>query len=218
MGRAADRPEWIVDPWQVVAIIDRLAALQLRVAAPGGIDIVCGNNLGYYGPHEVVMRSRPGGPAMHWGGCGAGINLIGIESDGTIKGCPSLPTEPYRAGNILELTIEDIWLRSEEMSFARDRDGSELWGHCRDCYYASECQGGCSWMAHAALGRRGNNPFCYHRVNELRQRGLRERLVLTGAAPQEPYDTARFALIEEPWDAELPADQAKPARRSLPVL
>src|SRR6185437_14066768 len=33
MGRAADRPEWIVEPWMVVEIIDTLAAIQREAAA-----------------------------------------------------------------------------------------------------------------------------------------------------------------------------------------
>lgn len=49
------------------------------------------------------------------------------------------------------------------------------------------------------LGRRGNNPFCYHRVVELRKKGVRERLVQKERAPGEPYDSGRFELAEEPW-------------------
>ena len=49
------------------------------------------------------------------------------------------------------------------------------------------------------LGRRGNNPFCYHRVVQLRKKGVRERLVPKERAPGEPYDFGRFELEEEPW-------------------
>src|SRR5208282_2849858 len=28
MGRAADRPEWIIDPWSIVEVIDTLASIQ----------------------------------------------------------------------------------------------------------------------------------------------------------------------------------------------
>ena len=50
----------------------------------------------------------------------------------------------------------------------------------------------------ATLGRRGNYPFCYHRVGELAKRGLRERIVPVASAPGEPFDFGRFDLIEEP--------------------
>ncbi|MBM4393661.1 MAG: radical SAM/SPASM domain-containing protein, partial [Deltaproteobacteria bacterium] len=49
------------------------------------------------------------------------------------------------------------------------------------------------------LGRRGNNPFCYHRAATLKKRGRRERLVRVEAAAGEPYDFGRFEIIEEDW-------------------
>lgn len=208
MGRAADRPEWLLEPWMVPEVIETLAAIQLaayrdaRSEVP--FNLIAGNNLGYYGPHEAVLRSLPGsGQVEHWGGCKAGINVIGIESDGTIKGCPSLPTAPYTGGNVRDVGLDDIWAHAEALRFTRERDVDELWGFCRSCYYAEECKAGCSWMTHCAMGRRGNNPFCYHRVKELEKRGIREKLIPLGRAPDLPYDFARFELVEEPIERGL---------------
>lgn len=220
MGEAADRPEWILEPWRVVDVIDTLGEIQLEAAKAFDpaqestpFNIYVSNNIGYYGPYEQVLRSRPGGEDVVWAGCKAGVNAIGIESDGSIKGCPSLPSGPYVGGNVRELSLEQIWEHSEQIRFARDRTLDELWGFCKTCYYAEYCRGGCSWMAHCALGRRGNNPFCYHRVKELQKRGVRERLELRERAPNEPYDFGRFEIVEEPWDAPTPA-----ARRALPLV
>jgi len=176
-------------------------------------NVAISNNIGYYGPHELTLRSRPGGTEAHWSGCRAGVNVIGIESDGTVKGCPSLPTAPYAGGNVRDLSLEQIWEHGAAIGFARDRSLDELWGFCKSCYYAETCRGGCSWTAHCTLGRRGNNPFCYHRVTQLRRRGVRERLVPKEKAPHEPYDFGRLEIVEEPWVDE-PA--AAPARR-LPL-
>ena len=132
----------------------------------------------------------------------AGIHVISIESDGTIKACPSLPTAPYAGGKVTDLPLERIWAESPEVRFSRDRTSDELWGFCKTCYYAELCRAGCSWTAHVTLGRRGNNPFCYHRVTQLRRKGLRERLVQKERAPGEPYDFGRFEIIEEPWPEE----------------
>ncbi|NUQ79041.1 MAG: radical SAM protein [Polyangiaceae bacterium] len=201
MGRAADRPDWIIEPWTIVDIVDTLAALQREAVAEhkGGIpfNVFVGNNIGYFGPHEQVLRSRPGGLETHWQGCRAGINVLGIESDGTVKGCPSLPTAPYAGGNVRELSMEKLWEGSEAVRFARDRTTDELWGFCKTCYYAGTCRGGCSWTAHCTLGKRGNNPFCYHRVVQLRRKGIRERLVPKEQAPNQPYDFGRFEIEEE---------------------
>jgi radical SAM protein with 4Fe4S-binding SPASM domain len=207
MGRAADHPEWILEPWQIVEVIDTLALLQREAMAdpdtPDGVPfaIFPGNTLGYFGPHELMLRSRPGGYESHWIGCRAGINVISVESDGTVKGCPSLPTAPYDAGNVNELSLEHIWQHSDTIRFARDRGDEETWGHCKSCYYAETCRGGCSWMAHCTLGRRGNNPFCYHRVKVLEKKGIRERLVPRERAPNLPYDFGRFDLVEDPYPA-----------------
>jgi hypothetical protein len=76
------------------------------------------------------------------------------------------------------------------------------------------CRGGCSFTAHSTLGRRGNNPFCYYRANELRKQGLREVLTLARPAPGEPYDFGCFALEEQAWADDPPT----PVRRSLPVV
>jgi len=201
MGRAADRPDWIIEPSSIVDIIDTLAAIQREAAAEhkGGVpfNLFVGNNIGYFGPHEQVLRSRPGGAETHWKGCRAGINVLGIESDGTVKGCPSLPTAPYAGGNVRDLSLEELWEGSEVVRFARDRTSDELWGFCRTCYYADTCRGGCSWTAHCTLGKRGNNPFCYHRVVQLRRKGVRERLVVKERAPNQPYDFGRFEIQEE---------------------
>ncbi|MBK6517519.1 MAG: radical SAM protein [Polyangiaceae bacterium] len=206
MGRAADHPEWIVEPWMVVPILDRLAAIQERAAElfaeDGGegrmFDVFCGNNLGYFGPHETLLRSRPHGDEVHWSGCQAGVRSVGIESDGTVKGCPSLPTAPYAGGNVRAASLAHIWAEDPTVRFPRGRANGELWGFCASCHYAEVCGAGCAWTAHTTLGKRGNYPFCYHRAKTLERRGLRERLVHRTRAPHEPYDFGRFELVLEP--------------------
>ncbi|MBI4702859.1 MAG: radical SAM protein [Deltaproteobacteria bacterium] len=205
MGHAADRPEWILAPWQIVEVIDTLAEIQLAAARTyaGGppFDVCASDALGYFGRHEQALRSRPGGDDAYWNGCPAGKNIIGIESDGTIKACASLPTAAYAAGNVRERSLEQIWKQPGPMSFARERLVEELWGFCRTCYFAEHCLGGCSLLAHCTLGRRGNNPFCYHRVTELKKRGIRERLVMKDRAPRDPFAVGRFDIVAEPWHA-----------------
>jgi radical SAM protein with 4Fe4S-binding SPASM domain len=208
MGNAADREQLLLEPWRVVPLMDTLAAIQIdAVQNPRPhelprpqrtFDVTLGNNVGYYGPHETLLRSHPGGSATHWTGCVAGIGTMGIESDGTIKACPSLPTAPYASGNVLDVPLQQAWDEAATMRFARDRTTDELWGFCKTCDYAEVCRGGCSFTTHATLGRRGNNPWCYHRVTTLAQEGRRERLVRVAAAPGKPYDFGRFEIVEEP--------------------
>jgi radical SAM protein with 4Fe4S-binding SPASM domain len=224
MGRAADHSEWILEPYRVVDVIESLAAIQeeatadYRAGRAPFFNVAPNNNIGYFGPYEQMIRSRPDSPEAHYQGCIAGIFGMGIESDGTVKGCPTLPTAAYGGGNVRDMSIEALWEESKEIRFARDRTTDELWGFCKTCYYADVCRAGCSWTVHTTLGRRGNNPFCYHRVTELRRRGIRERLVHRAKAPNLPYDHGLFELVEEPWPDQEEATQDRPRPRSLPIV
>ncbi len=190
MGRAADRADWLLQPYQMLELVPRLGAIA-EAGRPRGFFVQVANNLGYFGPWEHILRPAP------WQGCGAGIGVLGIESNGDIKGCPSLPSAPYVGGNIRERTLADIWANSERLAFARERGTEELWGHCADCYYAPHCKGGCSWTSHTLLGRRGNMPYCYHRAETLAARGIRERIEQVEAAPGQPFDFGRYRLVED---------------------
>lgn len=208
MGNAADRPEWLLQPWQMVELLDVMAELQhdaLRRAREAGLpdraamNVQAGNNVGYFGPHEALLRGRPGTQGAHYQGCVSGRYTLGIESDGKVKGCPSLPTNPYVGGNVRDLPVEKIWKEAPELNFVQQRDRSELWGFCGECYYGDVCMAGCSWTAHCSLGRRGNQPYCYHRASTLQKRGVYEELRPVTKAEGLPYDYGRFELVEHPW-------------------
>ena len=221
MGRAADRPEWLLQPYDVLEVIPKLAELTLRGRADG-VRMWPANNIGYFGPHEATLRGSVK-RGSHAGGCGAGKHSLGIESDGTIKGCPSLPTDAYTGGNIRGARLRELWDRAPALRFTRDRTTDELWGYCRDCYYASVCKAGCTWTAHSLFGRRGNNPYCHHRALELASRGLRERLTPIERAPGVPFDHGLFELTVEalsPDDDPTPRSDASHGRHAdaLPPL
>jgi Y-X(10)_GDL-associated radical SAM protein len=195
MGNAVDNPELLLQPYKLIEVMPLLARLY-REGEARGLLMVVGNNVGYFGPYEHIWRGF-GDDADHWNGCSAGQTGIGIEADGTIKGCPSLATSLYAAGNVREMSVGDIWRHSEKMSFGRLRDVEELWGYCRTCYYADVCRAGCTWTSESLLGKRGNNPYCHHRVLDLAKHGLRERVVKIREAPQESFAVGEFALITE---------------------
>ncbi len=197
MGRAADREDWLLQPYDMLELFEKLGRVAARAIA-AGVTVNAGNNLGYFGPYEHLIRVE------YWKGCAAGRHVMGIESNGDVKGCPSLPSAPYVGGNLRQHSVRTIWERSDALAFARERGTDELWGFCKGCYYAAECKGGCSWTSHTLLGRRGNMPYCHHRALELKQSGRRERLVKVEEAPGDPFDFGRFALVEEPWEPLTP--------------
>ena len=154
-----------------------------------------GNNVGYFGPYESVLRGwRPGG---HTSSCGAGCSTLGIEANGAIKGCPSLQTVPWTGGNIRDASLQDIWERAAPLRYMRDRTVDDLWGFCRTCYYADACRAGCTWTAFSLFGKPGNNPLCHHRALEMQKQGKRERLVQVATAPGTPFDNGRFEIVVE---------------------
>jgi radical SAM protein with 4Fe4S-binding SPASM domain len=198
MGRAADEPDVLLQPYDLLELQPMLAGL-FAAASERGIALVAGNNVGYFGPHEATLRRRT--RLGHAGGCGAGRASMGIEADGAVKGCPSLATERWAGGNVREAPLRDIWERASALRYTRERTVADLWGFCATCYYADECRAGCTWTADSLFGRPGNNPYCHHRALERRRDGLRERVVRVKEAPGVPFDNGLFELVVEPWPA-----------------
>jgi radical SAM protein with 4Fe4S-binding SPASM domain len=194
MGRAADEPDVLLQPYDLLELFPMLARLKRR-ADDLGIRIWPGNNIGYFGPYESLLRGTL--PRGHMASCGAGRVTLGIEADGSIKGCPSLPTDAWTGGNIRDASLRDIWERARPLRYTRDRTAQDLWGYCRDCYYAEECLAGCTWTAFTLFRKAGNNPYCHHRALEMQRAGKRERVVLRRAAPGEPFDYGEFELLVE---------------------
>lgn len=195
MGRAADEPDVLLQPYDLLELFPLLDALAARCQEVG-VRLYPGNNLGYFGPYESRLRGTL--PRGHGGSCGAGRNTLGIESDGLVKGCPSLPSAAWGGGTIRDHALVDLWERASALRYTRDRTVDDLTGFCRTCYYADTCRAGCTWTSSVLFGRPGDNPYCHHRALERDRAGLRERLVLREPAPGEPFDHGIFELIVEP--------------------
>ncbi len=203
LGRAADRADMLLQPWDLLDVMPRIAALKKR-AFGDGVLVMPGNNLGYFGPEEALLRSDSEGGSDHFQGCAAGRFVLGIESDGAVKGCPSLQTKHYVGGNLHEKSVASIWTDAavdSPLAFTRARTKDALWGFCATCAFAEPCMGGCTFTAHAIMGRPGNNPYCSYRARAMARDGLRERLVPAERAPGEPFDNGRFEIVVEPLDA-----------------
>ncbi|MEH1929431.1 MAG: nif11-class peptide radical SAM maturase 3 [Nostoc sp.] len=205
MGNAADNTDILLQPYELLDIYPMIARVAER-AKREGVQVQPGNNIGYYGPYERLLR---GGDAWSfWQGCSAGLSALGIEADGAIKGCPSLPTTAYTGGNIRNYSLRTIIEETEELRFNLGADTpkgiSHLWGFCKTCEFAELCRGGCSWTAHVFFDKRGNNPYCHHRALTQEKGGIRERVFLQRRADGNPFDNGEFGLIEEPINAPWP--------------
>jgi radical SAM protein with 4Fe4S-binding SPASM domain len=194
LGRAADRPALMLQPYHLLYLFPLLAAIKSQQLDPKGIAFFPGNNVGYFGPLAETLRygSERG---YSWNGCGAGESSLGIEADGSVKGCPSLPSSDYVKGNVREHGLQDIW---SGLIAEKAEKPVELWGFCATCPFAQRCRAGCTWTSHVLFGRPGNNPLCHFRALALAERGLVEKLELVSAAPGEPFDFGRYRIVEEP--------------------
>ena len=209
MGNAADNSQILLQPYELIDLYPMIARVAER-AKREGVQLQAGNNIGYYGPYERLLR---GGDAWSfWQGCSAGLSALGIEADGAIKGCPSLPTTAYTGGNIRDYSLRTIIEETEELRFnigAGTPQGIEhLWGFCKTCEFAELCRGGCSWTAHVFFDKRGNNPYCHHRALTQEKNGIRERVFLHRKADGNPFDNGEFALVEEPVNTPWPENDS----------
>lgn len=212
MGNAVDNNEILLQPYELVDLYPVIAYLSKR-GRKDRIMIQPGNNIGYFGPYERLLRGPLAENANYafWRGCDAGQGTLGIEADGKIKGCPSLPSDAYTGGNIRERTLEDIYFNSKELRFndikTEEDYTAHLWGECAKCEFAKVCRGGCSWTSHVFFGKRGNNPYCHHRAIKKALHGRMERFFLKEAAPGKPFDHGVFELVEEQYVPYDPNDE-----------
>jgi len=101
-----------------------------------------------------------------WDGCKAGRSNLGIQSNGNIKGCDSLP-DIYVEGNVRERSLYEIWTDPKSFSYTRNFDTGLLKGCCAKCPHGTTCKGGCVDFSHSVSGHAFENSYCLY-ANENR--------------------------------------------------
>lgn len=109
--------------------------------------------------HPVSSNSGVGHPGHgHSKGCLAGSGVLFVGHSGEVFPCGYLP---INCGNVMEESLEAIWVGSEDLS--RMRDTNQLKGKCGICAYRGVC-GGCRARAYAATGDyMEQEPMCEYR-------------------------------------------------------
>lgn len=146
------------------ADLPQVANFIARVRSEGRLTVLPADSIGYYTELEGRLREQP------WTGCFAGLWVGGIESDGTVKGCLSMPAE-FRAGNIRERSISEMWADDDLFAYNRFLDVNDLQGPCRGCEHGEDCRAGCAVIAHTWSGNRFNNPFCLYGLERASRAG-----------------------------------------------
>jgi radical SAM protein with 4Fe4S-binding SPASM domain len=165
-GTMASHRDLVFHENDLLWLVPQLA--EMKVSGPKRPTIYASDNVGYYGKFERTLRDR-GASICFWIGCRAGCQVVGIESNGNVKGCLSLPSamhaiDEFVEGNLRANTLQHIWNRKGAFSFNRDYDVSQLEGFCGTCRFNDICRGGCSWSAYCRSGSRFDNPLCFYRV------------------------------------------------------
>lgn len=124
------------------------------------IEIDVGENIGYYGCKGTELYH-----GMPYFGCYAGTRVAGIESNGNVKGCLSMPEE-FVEGNLKESSFTEIWNKPGAFLYNREFTRETAAGACRECYYLPLCRGGCTTTSVSATGVRADNPFCMYRIEQ----------------------------------------------------
>lgn len=79
--------------------------------------------------------------------CGVGTTACAIRPNGDVVLCPVLSSEEFVAGNVLEDSLENIWLNSKVFSPLRRHDANSI-SQCSKCNHKDYCLGGCKAKAY----------------------------------------------------------------------
>lgn len=163
LGRLRPDDPILIQPDQIQGIFD---FLHEKRESKSGMVIDLADNIGYFPPGKSSFLRTTRSSNQSWTGCLAGIQVLGIDSNGDIKGCQSLPSTPaFVEGNIRDRSLKEIWNDPEGFSYNRGFSRKQLGGFCAECRYGSLCKAGCSSTAYAFTGSTGDNPMCLHRTS-----------------------------------------------------
>lgn len=123
--------------------------------------VIGAHDLGYNSLMLDNLSLRP-----QWTGCQAGISVIGIQSNGNIKGCLSTDDSTVE-GNVRRTSVYDLWNSKDAFSYSRHFTPGDAGENCQGCRHLAECKGGCNEMSLMKTGTFHNDPYCFHRLERL---------------------------------------------------
>jgi radical SAM protein with 4Fe4S-binding SPASM domain len=121
------------------------------------------HDLGYY------SKQLPDLHDFQWTGCVAGLQTLGIRSNGDITGCLVMD-DTFIEGNLRQRSLADLWADPDAFAYNRRFTVDMLQGACAGCDFGEQCRGGCRDHAVSFTGSRFDYPFCLHRIERDAQR------------------------------------------------
>ncbi len=177
-GRMKDHSDLVMSLDNYPKLIDKILEFQKL----GVVSIDVGENIGYFGCKGSELLD-----GMPYLGCYAGLRAVGIESNGNIKGCLSMPPE-FIEGNIRDSSFTKIWNNPVGFAYNRKFTQDTADGACKECKYLPLCRGGCTTTSFSATGKRADNPYCIYQLESAQ-----------GITPQDdPHVIEILKRFEEP--------------------
>lgn len=122
--------------------------------------VTCPHNFGFHSQFIPNLN-----PFVKWDGCWAGKKVLGVQSNGDVKGCLAL-TDEFIEGNVRDRSVVEIWNDPKGFVYSRRFRGEDLGENCRGCRYALSCKGGCSTRSYVLTGKLHNDPYCFYRIEQ----------------------------------------------------
>ncbi len=160
LGRCAELADLPLTPGEIPSV----ARFVTEASERGRIPVYAGDNLGWMTRSEARLRSARRPCNRVFLGCQAGLQVLGITSDGTLRGCLSMPSA-MNEQSVRTRSLRDVWNDDTAFAYNRCFDESALQGACASCAFRRVCRGGCKSMAWSTTGGVVSNPSCL-RLNE----------------------------------------------------
>lgn len=214
MGSAVANELLCFQPCDFEALHELMAVLSVA-GLQHMISVTPTNAMGYFGPYERLIRSS-GDILRVYPSCPAGDQVIGIEADGTVKGCPSLPTDLFATGNVLEDGLENLNLAYHQ---AHDENPNRhpniyrktLKGFCSSCPFSPVCKAGCPWASTSIHGERGDNPYCMFRSIVNNAKGTPEFMKCLDVGTLSPFSRGSYSV----YASDFPSNEVTPKSLNL---
>jgi len=128
-----------------------------RAGCRGRLEVAATHDLGYF------SSSMPDLHDFEWTGCVAGLETLGIRSNGDVTGCLVMD-DSFIEGNLRDRSLASLWADPDAFSYNRRFKRDKLEGACKGCDLGEQCRGGCRDHAVSFTGSRFDYPFCLHRI------------------------------------------------------
>jgi len=122
--------------------------------------IVGAHNFGFHSNYIPPLSFYP-----EWNGCYAGKTVLGIQSNGNVKGCLAM-SDKFIEGNIRDRSIKEIWNDPNVFAYNRKFKVENLGENCKSCKFGETCKGGCTTRSSTLTGVPHNDPSCFYRFEK----------------------------------------------------